>query len=323
MSASNDGGQTLHTLQHLPVAKIAPSRANPRLVFPQEDLAQLAQSISLKGVLVPVVVAKRKAKNKDYELVDGERRFRCVLELGHATIPAVITDAKDDETTLVDMFNIHMVREPWEDMPTAWALDKLVKARTKRGDTSTDAELEEITGLTSDTIKRLRYAVELPKAWQNYIHSGKIPLNFFWELRVNVIEPLSKWRPTLLAKLGDDKVQAAFVAKRLAGVVTDAVSLRKVRQIISAAGKDAQENQKDESVLDKTIERLVRNKNFTVDEAYEESVELLVELDRLQRKCENMVRAFQRLLERTKDADRKTVKQIGNKLIADLTDVIT
>ena len=220
------------------------------------------------------------------------------------------------------MFNIHMVREPWEDMPTAWALDKLVKARKKRGETSTDAELEEVTGLTGDTLKRLRYAVELPKAWQSYIHSGKIPLNFFWELRVNVIEPMSKWRPTLLAKMGDDKVQAAFVAKRLAGVVTDVVSLRKVRQIISAAGKDAQENKKDESVLDKTIERLVRNKNFTVDEAYEESVELLVELDRLQRKCENMVRAFQRLLERTKDADRKTVKQIGAKLIADLTDAI-
>ena len=322
MSASNNSEQKLHELQHLPVSEIAPSKANPRLVFPQEDLAQLTQSISLKGVLVPVVVAKRKVKNKKYELVDGERRFKCVLELGHSTIPAVVTDPQDDETTLVDMFNIHMVREPWEDMPTAWALEKLVKARKKRGETSTDAELEESTGLNGDTIKRLRYAVELPKAWQGYIHRGKIPLNFFWELRVNVIEPLSKWRPTLLKKMGDEKIQAAFVEKRLAGVVTDAVSLRKVRQIISAAGKDAEENKNDESVLDKTIERLVRNKKFTVDEAYEESVELLVELDRLQRKCDNMVRAFERLVERTKDADRKIVNEIGQKLIADLTKAI-
>jgi ParB/RepB/Spo0J family partition protein len=321
MSAADSTAAKLHELRHIDIKRVTASPRNPRLVFPQDELEQLSQSISIKGVLVPVVVAKHKAKKGEFVLVDGERRFRCARDLGHATIPAVVTDAQDPEATLVDMFNIHLVREPWKEMPTAWALRDLIAAREKRGETNSDADLASVTGLTTDQLKRLRHALELPKTWQNYIHEGKIPLNFFWELRVNVIEPLIKHRPALVNEIGKEKVQKAFVAKRLADVITDVVSLRKVREIVMAAARDAGDEQ-EPSVLDATIRQLVEDKAFSVEEAYEESVEVLVELDRLQRKCENMVKAFERLVERTKGSERAKVKTIGKALIKQLSEVV-
>jgi ParB family chromosome partitioning protein len=330
-SDADDGvdQEKLHELEYLEIEKIQASLENPRLDFPQAELEQLSQSIARKGVLVPVVVEKRPkkgkgkgAKGKEYQLVDGERRFRCARDLGHEKIPAVVTDPQDPEATLVDMFNIHLVREEWRDMPTAWALEKVIKARAARGAGISDAELQAVTGLGGDRLKRLRYALELPKKWQEYIRNDQIPLNFFWELLVNVIHPLSKARPELLQKLGKQKVQQAFVQKRLDEVITDAVALRKVRQIIYAAKKDADENQDGESVLDSTLEQLVVDKAFTVEEAYEESVEVLVELDRLQRKCDNMVKAFDRLVERTSGAERKKVLSIGFGFIKQLRRVL-
>ncbi len=118
--------EKLHDLKYIEIDKIAASPKNPRLEFPQPEIDQLMESIDQKGVLVPVVVAKlpKKDKGKEYVLVDGERRFRCARDLGLDKIPAVITDPQGDEATLVDMFNIHLVREEWRDMPTAWALEK-------------------------------------------------------------------------------------------------------------------------------------------------------------------------------------------------------
>jgi ParB family chromosome partitioning protein len=322
MSAADKTAEKLHELKHIPIKQVSATPSNPRLVFPPDELDQLSQSISIKGVLVPIVVAKNAKKKNEFVLVDGERRFRCARDLGHETIPAVITDPQNPESTLLDMFNIHMVREPWKEMPTAWALSKLIAARGQRREGTTDAELASVTGLTTDQLKRLRHALELPKLWQDYIHEGKIPLNFFWELRVNVIEPLAKHRPGLMGELGKDRVQRAFVAKRLADVITDVVSLRRVREIVMAAARDAGEAT-EPSVLDETLRQLVKDKTFSVEEAYEESVEVLVELDRLERKCDNMVKAIERLLERTVGSERKKVKLIGKSLIERLSEVVS
>lgn len=78
-------------LQSLPMDQIDPNVGNPRLIFPQEELDKLIESISHEGVLVPIVVFPKDGR---YTLVDGERRFRSARELGLAEIPALITDER-------------------------------------------------------------------------------------------------------------------------------------------------------------------------------------------------------------------------------------
>jgi len=174
---SADPDIIFNALQQLDVCDVLPNDQNPRLLFPQEELDRLAESIDQTGILVPIVVYPKDGK---YILVDGERRFRGAQTLGHSKVPAVITGEKTGLELLEQMFNIHLIREPWQDMPTARALQQLVEHLKRRNGTDpTDAELELETGLSLERVRRFRYVITLPDEWQQYIQTGTIPLNFF------------------------------------------------------------------------------------------------------------------------------------------------
>jgi ParB family transcriptional regulator, chromosome partitioning protein len=295
-------------LEAIEVAKIDANPANPRLHFPEEEIERLTESIAKEGILVPVVVYP---EGDGYRLIDGERRWRCARDLGLETIPAVITDPPDARENLVWMFNIHMVREPWRAMATAWALEKLID---ETGVTN-DRELSDITGLSTEIIKRLRHALELPSDYQDYIDKDTIPLNFFWELKRNVIDPLGKRRPALAQEFGETEVLDAFVEKRLSGLITDVVSLRKVMEIIRIAEREVDDPTKP-SVLDDTIRALVHNDEYTIDDAYQDTVEVIVEADKLGRRTDNMVKSFERLFARARTGEEtKYLKAVAVRLI--------
>ena len=73
------------------IEKIQPGY-NPRKNF--DDLDSLKESIKEKGILTPITVRPR---NEHFEIVCGERRFRCAKDLGLTEIPVFIKDM-DDET---------------------------------------------------------------------------------------------------------------------------------------------------------------------------------------------------------------------------------
>ena len=266
-------------LVELETSQIKANKNNPRLVFPQEQRDRLADSIDQEGILVPITVFHR---DDHFILVDGERRFRCATMLGLETVPALIVPEKSDRDVLVQMFNIHLVREPWKDLPTARALGKLADDLRAAGDGAepTDQDLRDVTGLSIERVKRLRYVLTLPPSWQEYINDDIIPLNFFWELKRNVIDLLATKRPGLLDELGgQDAIASAFVEKRLDGVITDTVALRKISPIINYAAQDAEDG--NESVLDETIRDLVNTPERSIDEAYEDTVQIMVEAEQL------------------------------------------
>lgn len=321
MSSSQPESASQLQLLDLPIETIKPNPNNPRLIFPQEELDRLADSIDSEGVLVPIAVYRQ---DDHYVLVDGERRYKCALALGLATIPALVIDEKPEKDVLVQMFNIHLIREPWRDIPTAKALGKLVTELTlENGSEPTNPQLRDLTGLSIERVQRLRYVLTLPQEWQDYINEDTIPLNFFWELKRNVIDILATRRPTLLDELGgSEAVARAFVDKRMDGVIPDTVGLRNVRPIINYAADDAEEN-KGESFLDETIRSLVRNPEMSIDEAYEDTVQIMVEADKLQRRTEAMVKSFERLLAKARsDDERKRIKDLGSIFIAKLKQAI-
>lgn len=309
-------------LQSLSMDLIDPNPGNPRLIFPQEELDKLIESISHEGVLVPIVVFPKDGR---FTLVDGERRFRSARELGLTEIPALITGERTEQELLVQMFNIHLIREPWRDLPTARALGRLMEEISKNtGAEASDKELRELTGLSVERIKQLKFALELPGPWQEHIAAGTIPLNWFWELDKNIIRPLTTERPALVKELGKQNIAEAFLRKRLDGVTgTDTVSLRKVRPIIGFAKADADATGEEESRLDQILRSLVTDTNFTIEEAYEDTVQITVETDKLSRRAETMVANFQRLLRKASSQDeRDYIKQVGRNLITDLSKLL-
>lgn len=301
MSASTDvhppSDSSPINLTELPIADIEANSRNPRLEFPQSELDRLSDSIDLEGVLVPIVVYQR--DDGKYVLVDGERRFRCARDLGHELIPAVITAKRSDLDELQQMFNIHLIREPWNDYDTAQALKRLSEQiHVTQGTEPNDNELRDRTGLKVERVRQLRYAASLPSDWQEYLREGKVPLNYFWELK-KVVDSLSRNRPTLATELGEHEMLKSFLQKRLDGVVTDTVSLRKIAPIIRFARAGVGEATEPCDV-DETLRDLFTNPQTTIDDAYEETVAMWVEVDKLGRRTKSMLTVFQRLLEESR-----------------------
>jgi ParB family chromosome partitioning protein len=79
----------------IPVSSISPNPRQPRQIFDEETLAELAASIKVVGLLQPVVV--RKIVGGDYQIVMGERRWRACQLAGLDVIPAIVRETSDGD----------------------------------------------------------------------------------------------------------------------------------------------------------------------------------------------------------------------------------
>ncbi|WP_159717902.1 ParB/RepB/Spo0J family partition protein [Actinomyces marmotae] len=113
------------TFAELPVELISPNPRQPRQVFDEEDIEELASSIKEVGLLQPIVV--RRIDDEDgtrYELIMGERRLRASKHAGIETIPAIVRYT-DDQDLLRDALleNLHRVQlNPLEEAAAYQAL---------------------------------------------------------------------------------------------------------------------------------------------------------------------------------------------------------
>ncbi|MBI4892981.1 MAG: ParB/RepB/Spo0J family partition protein [Acidobacteria bacterium] len=107
----------------IPTDSIAPNPLQPRTVFQEERLAELAQSIRENGIIQPLVVRK---VGEGYQLIAGERRLRAAKIAGLAEIPVVIQNFADDrlmEITLIE----NIQREDLNPIEVAHAFERLAR----------------------------------------------------------------------------------------------------------------------------------------------------------------------------------------------------
>ncbi len=77
----------------LPLQKIEPNPLQPRKTFDPEELASLAESIRMHGIIQPLTV--RKLPSGFYQIIAGERRWRAARLAGLSDVPVVIIEADD------------------------------------------------------------------------------------------------------------------------------------------------------------------------------------------------------------------------------------
>ncbi|MGH2456533.1 MAG: ParB/RepB/Spo0J family partition protein [Candidatus Limnocylindria bacterium] len=83
-------------IREIPVERILPNPAQPRLSYEEDSLGELADSIREHGVLQPILV---RPVGSQYELIAGERRWRASRLAKRETIPAIVADF-DEQTAL-------------------------------------------------------------------------------------------------------------------------------------------------------------------------------------------------------------------------------
>jgi ParB family chromosome partitioning protein len=110
-------------LRNLPLDVITPGRFQPRSVFDEDKLSELADSIRAQGIVQPVVV--RPIADEQYELIAGERRWRAAQIAEIDTIPAVVRDVPDEVSVAMALIE-NIQREDLNPLEEAAALRRLI-----------------------------------------------------------------------------------------------------------------------------------------------------------------------------------------------------
>jgi len=113
---------TTNSPLQIPVHKIERNRHQPRKIFREDEIQQLAESIRENGQIAPIVV--REIEDR-YELIVGERRWRATQLLKKDTISAIIIEA-DDKTSAVLSIVENVQREDLNSMEEAESLQRLL-----------------------------------------------------------------------------------------------------------------------------------------------------------------------------------------------------
>lgn len=153
------------SVSHLPIALIDPNPLQPRTVFNQDRLKELADSIQANGIIQPLVV--RPHRNR-YQLVAGERRWRAARIAGLQEVPAVVQNVSDErllEITLVE----NIQREDLNPIEVARAFDRLSRELNLNHD-----EIAHRTGKDRSTITNTLRLLKLPADVQQLVAEHRL-----------------------------------------------------------------------------------------------------------------------------------------------------
>ncbi len=114
---------TVEDIVEIDIKKIEPNRDQPRKVFDQEGIEELAESIKGFGVLQPLIVKK---KDKYYEIIAGERRWRAAKKAGLKKLPVIVREYDEKETLKISLIE-NIQRENLNAIEEAKAYDILKK----------------------------------------------------------------------------------------------------------------------------------------------------------------------------------------------------
>jgi len=156
--SDDDTKQGREEVRNLPISQIVPNRFQPRTVFDDEKINELALTIRTHGIIQPIVV--RKFEDDRYEIIAGERRWRAVTSLEWDTIPAIVKDFNDTETASVALIE-NLQREELSAIEEAVAYGKLLELHNL-----TQEALAQRLGKGQSTIANKLRLLKLPERVQ-------------------------------------------------------------------------------------------------------------------------------------------------------------
>jgi ParB family chromosome partitioning protein len=178
------GPESAGPVTDLPVDSITANPQQPRKVFEDKALQQLAESLRQSGVLQPIVVRR---VNGGYQLIVGERRWRAAKLAGLSQIPAVVreaTDAQSLELALVE----NLLREDLNPIEEAEAYQRLLAEFGW-----TQEELAQRVGRDRSTIANCLRLLKLPEVIQTDLRAGRLSMGHARAL-LSLTAPLDQLR---------------------------------------------------------------------------------------------------------------------------------
>lgn len=148
------------------VDRISPSPFQPRRMFDEAKIEELAASIRNQGIIQPLVV---RPKSDGFELIAGERRWRAAMKAGLARIPVVVRDASDHEALQLALVE-NLQREDLNPIEEAGGFRRLQDEFHW-----SQEEMAEKVGKSRPAIANSLRLLALPAEVQQQVAAGNLP----------------------------------------------------------------------------------------------------------------------------------------------------
>ena len=150
----------------LKIMDIEPNRDQPRKIFDEDALAELADSIAKHGVIQPLLV--RPMPDGSYQLVAGERRWRASRMAGLTEVPVVIKELSDDEAMALALIE-NLQREDLNAIEEAQGIKALMDTLSLTQD-----EAAERVGKSRPAVANALRLLKLPDSVIALVSAGKL-----------------------------------------------------------------------------------------------------------------------------------------------------
>ena len=167
----------------LPIELLVPNRNQPRKIFNDDSINELADSIREKGVLLPILVRPLKDKS-EYQIIAGERRWRASQIAGLHDVPVVIRKLDENEVLEVGLIE-NMQRENLTAIEEALGFERLQKEYSY-----TQENLSRILSKSRAYIANALRLLSLPHRVQLLLQEGELSVGHARALIV-LKDPLS------------------------------------------------------------------------------------------------------------------------------------
>ena len=165
--------ETLDSLQNedqvekIPLQKLVANPFQPRKLFDEETIGELAQSIREHGIIQPIVVRK---KGKKYEIVVGERRFRAAKMAQLEEIPAIVKDMTEEQMMELAILE-NLQREDLTPIEEAEAYQSLIEKLN-----FTQEDLANRLGKSRPHITNTIRLLQLPEEVRAMVNEGSLSM---------------------------------------------------------------------------------------------------------------------------------------------------
>jgi ParB family chromosome partitioning protein len=147
---------------------IDPNPLQPRHAFPENSLAELADSIRVSGVVQPILLRRAPASEGRFQLVVGERRWRAARIAGLETVPAVVRELTDEDALELALTE-NLLRQDLNPLEVAHAYQTLLEKFHLSHE-----QVAERLGINRSSVTNTLRLLRLPPAVQEMVSKEEI-----------------------------------------------------------------------------------------------------------------------------------------------------
>jgi ParB family chromosome partitioning protein len=166
LSMDDLSANKIESVVDLKINDISPNDGQPRKVFKDESLNELAASIKEIGVIQPILVQRA---GEGYRIIAGERRWRASRIAGLTTIPAIVRDDLSDTETMAQALIENILREDLNPIEEASAMKDLLVTHKL-----TQEKLSNLLGKPRATIANTIRILNLDESLQEFVSRGDL-----------------------------------------------------------------------------------------------------------------------------------------------------